>query len=136
MNAIARLPEFDVLADIPSAQIPWLSARAPAPLREMVWGARSGIDQALTKRALKNKNPYMRQRVLPTLDYIKEYRRDNAVPNVRAWFSGRWLDGDKYVDIVKRRASMSAWPLMNLDIAAPANASILLDLCKPEQHSE
>lgn len=130
MNAIARLPEFDVLAAIPSAQIPWLSARAPALLREIVWGARSGMDQALTRRALKNRNPRMRRRVLPTLDYVKEYRRDNAVPNVQRWFSGKWLDGDKYVDIVKGRANLDTWPLMNLDIAAPANVSITLDLCK------
>jgi hypothetical protein len=134
MNAIARLPELDLLAGIPSAQIPWLSARAPSLLREIVWGARSGIDQVLIRRAMKNRDPRMRQRVLPTLDYTKEYQRDNAVPNVRAWFSGKWLNGDKYVDIVKRRASLTAWPLMNLDIAAPANVSIILDLCRADQY--
>lgn len=130
MNAIARLPEFDLLAGIPSAQIPWVSGRAPTLLREMVWGMRSGMDQALIRRALKSKNPGMRQRVLPTLDYVKEYQRDNAVPNVQHWFSGKWLDGDRYVDIVKRRANLDAWPLMNVDIAAPANVSITLDLCQ------
>jgi hypothetical protein len=135
MNAIARLPEFDLLASIPSAQIPWLSARTPALLREVVWGARSGMDQVLIRRAMKNRNPGMRQRVLPTLDYTKEYQRDNAVPNVRAWFSGKWLNGDKYVEIVRKRASLAAWPLMNLDIAGPANVSIILDLCQPGARS-
>jgi hypothetical protein len=134
MNAIARLPEFDQLAAIPSAQIPWLGARTPSLLREIVWGGRSGMDQVLTRRALKKKNPRMRQRVLPTLDYMREYRRDDTVSNVQAWFSGRWLNGDKYVDLVKRRAALSAWPLMNLDIAAPANVSILLDLCKADHY--
>lgn len=133
INAIARLPEFDVLAGIPSAQIPWVSGRAPALLREMVWGIRSGMDQALIRRALKRKDPAMRRRVLPTLDYVKEYQRENAVPNVQHWFSGKWLNGDKYVDIVKRRANLDAWPLMNLDIAAPANVSITLDLCQTSQ---
>jgi hypothetical protein len=130
MHAIARLPEFDVLARIPSAQIPWLSARAPALLKEIVWGARSGVDQVLIRRALKNKDPRMRQRILPTLDYMKEYQRDNAVPNVQGWFSREWLNGDKYVAVIKRRASLDSWPLMNLDIAAPANVSIILDLCQ------
>lgn len=133
MNAIARLPEFDVLAGIPSAQIPWVSGRAPAFLRELIWGMRSGTDQVLIRRALKKKNPAMRQRVLPTLDYMREYQRENAVPNVQQWFSGKWLDGDQYVDLVKRRANLDAWPLMNLDIAAPANVSITLDLCQSAQ---
>jgi hypothetical protein len=133
MNAIARLPEFDALAAVPSAQIPWLSARAPALLREMVWGTRSGIDQALIRRAMKHRDPTMRHRVLPALDYVKEYQRENAVPNVQSWFSGKWLNGDKYVDIVRRRASLDAWPLMNLDVAGPANVSIILDLCRADQ---
>jgi hypothetical protein len=134
MNAIARLPEFDLLASIPSAQIPWLSARTPSLLREVVWGGRSAMDQVLMRRALRSKNPKMRQRVLPTLDYMREYQRDDTAPNVKSWFSGRWLNGDKYVDIVKRRAALTAWPLMNLDVAAPANVSILLDLCMADHH--
>lgn len=133
MNAIARLPEFDLLAKIPSAQIPWLSARTPALLREIVWGARSSLDQALIRRAMKNRDSKMRQRVLPTLDYMIEYQRADAASNVQSWFSGDWLTGSNYVEVVNRRASLAAWPLMNLDIAAPANVSIILDLCQGSQ---
>lgn len=135
MNAIALLPEFDVLARIPSAQIPWLNARTPAVLREAVWGARSGMDQVLIRRALKNKNPSMRQRVLPTLDYMKEYQRKDSVPNVRSWFSGHWVKGDRYIDLVKRRANLASWPLSNADIAAAANVSLFLDLCAARSRS-
>ena len=136
MNAIAKLPEFDKLARIPSAQIPWLHARTPALAREVIWGARSGIDQVLTRRALKNKNPDMRRRVMPTLDYLREYKHADALPNVQSWFSGKWVNGDAYAAIVRRRAQLAAWPLMNLDIAAPANVSITLDLCGLQRDHE
>jgi hypothetical protein len=130
MDAIARLPEFDTLAETPSAQIPWVSARAPAFLRELIWGLRSGLDQWLIRRVMARKDPRGRQRVLRTTDLIAEYRREAVVPNVRDWFSGRWLDGALYVAVVEARACMEAWPLINADIAAPANTSILLDLCR------
>lgn len=136
MNAIALLPEFDVLARIPSAQIPWLNARTPAVLREAVWGARSGIDQVLIRRALKNRNPSMRQRVLPTLDYMKEYQRKDSAPNVRSWFSGDWVKGDRYIDLVMRRASLASWPLSNTDIAAAANVSLFLDLSRSDTRQD
>lgn len=130
MNAIARLPEFDALARVPSAQIPWLSARAPSLMRDVLWGVRSGLDQVLIKSVMKSKNGQKRQRVLPSLDYIKEYQRDYVVPNVRDWFSGRWIRGDQYIQTVKGRADLSAWPLIGVDISAPANVSITLDLCR------
>ncbi len=129
MNAIAKLPEFDGLARIPSAQIPWLSARSPANVRDVVWGFRSGLDQLMIKRLLRKKNPKTRHRVLKSLDYITEYRRENISATVREWFSGKWIKPDNYLEMIKRRGNLSAWPLINLDITAPANVSILLDLC-------
>ena len=39
------------------------------------------------------------------------------------------VDGYQYGDLVKRRANLDAWPLMNLDMRA-ANVSITLDLCQ------
>jgi hypothetical protein len=128
MDAIARLPEFDRLGRIPSAQIPWLSGRAPASIRELLWGLRSGLDQVLMRRVMKTKDPTKRQRVLPSLDYLKEYRREHVVPTVQSWFSGRWVKGDSFVEVTKKRAEMTSWPYINLDITSPANVSILLDL--------
>jgi hypothetical protein len=134
MNAMARLPEFDSLSRIPSAQIPWLDARQPGPLKDLAWGIRSGLDQLLIKRVLSSKNPDKRQRVLRSLDYIKEYRRETVIPTVRAWFSGDWITADGYIADASRRASLNSWPLINVDIAAPANVSMILDLCsnKPQ----
>ncbi len=129
MNAIARLPEFDSLARIPSAQIPWLNARQPGTVRDLAWGLRSGLDQLLIKRVLKTKQPDRRQRVLRSLDYIKEYQRETAVPTIRGWFSGEWIRADPYIETASRRGSLSSWPLINIDISAPANVCMVLDLC-------
>ena len=130
MDAVARLPEFDLLAPIPSAQIPVLSARTPAMMRELTWGLRSGIDQVLIKRVMKSKDPRKRQRVLKSLDYIREYRRTYAVPRVGEWYSGRWVQGEPFVRLVMQRGELTSWPLINLDITAPANVSMVLDACQ------
>lgn len=130
MNAIARLPEFDKLSRIPSAQIPWLTARAPALLRDAVWGGRSAMDQLLIGNVLRSKDVTRRQRVLRSLDFIREYRRENVVPNVQEWFSERWIKSDEYIQTIRNRANLAAWPMINVDIAAPANVSMILDLCR------
>lgn len=132
MDAIARLPAFDQLSRVPGAQIPWVGARAPAALREMLWGVRSGMDQLLIRAMMWRETPQARQRVLRSLDYVREYRREETVPRVRDWFSGRWCDGDSYVRTVQARGGLASWPLINVDIVAPANVSLTLDLCRPD----
>jgi len=130
MDAMTRLPEFDVLAAIPSAQIPWLNARSPTLLRELLWGMRSGLDQVMIKSVMKSKNIGRRQRVLRSINYVNEYRRDNVVSTVQEWFSGKWVKSDSYIQVASSRANLSAWPLIGVDISAPANVSIILDLCQ------
>lgn len=132
MNAIIKLPEFDVLARIPSAQIPFVHSRAPNLIKEVLWGARSGLDQILIKRNLKNKKSNGRQRVLRSLDYVKEYQRESAAVNVKNWFSEKHIKSDDYLKIFHERAALNAWTLINVDITAPANVSIILDLCQAE----
>ena len=134
MNAVTRLPELDVLAGIPSAQIPWLGARSPTFLRELLWGVRSGLDQALIRAILRSKNIRKRQRVLRSLDYIKEYRRDGVDSTVEEWFSGKWIKSEAYLQVVRNRANLLAWPLIGVDISAPANVSIILDSCQTDQY--
>lgn len=132
MNAIIGLPEFDKLSRIPSSQIPFISSRTPAVIKDAVWGLRSGLDQLMIKRTLKSKNFNGRQRVLRSLDYIKEYRRPGTAVNVKSWFSGRYLKADGYLCTLQKRANLDAWTLINVDIAAPANVSMILDLCRRE----
>lgn len=136
MNAILRLPEFDSLARIPSAQIPFVDSRAPAVVRDILWGTRSVLDKLLIKRTLKTKNADGRQRVLPSLDYVKEYRRENTAGHVENWFSGRYIKSENYLRVLRERAALNAWTLINVDIAAPANVSIILDLCLVESEIE
>ncbi len=132
MNAIIKLPEFDRLAQIPSAQIPFLNSRAPELIKDIFWGTRFGLDQLLIRRSLRTKNASRRQRVLRSLDYVKEYRRENSQLNVESWFSGKYIKSDDYLRIFRERAALNAWTLINVDIAAPANVSIILDLCRAE----
>ena len=136
MNGIIRLPEFDGLARIPSAQIPFLNSRAPDIIKDIFWGTRFGLDQLLIRRSLRTKNPHKRQRVLRSLDYVKEYRRENSRTNVESWFSGKYIKRDDYLRIFRERAALNAWTLINVDIAAPANVSIILDLCRAEAQAE
>lgn len=132
MDALARLHEFAELGGIPSAQIPFLSARAPSAVRELVWGLRSGVDQVLIGRVMKSRDASKRQRVLHSLDYLKEYKRPEVQSTVASWFSPTWVRGEAYVSIARERGEMTAWPLINLDLAAPANASMILDACQSE----
>ncbi|NLC57690.1 MAG: hypothetical protein GX774_12695 [Armatimonadetes bacterium] len=136
MDAIARLPEFDRLARIPSAQIPWFSARTPALLREVTWGLRSRIDQALIRRRMRTGNPHCRHRVVPSLDFVPEYRHPETAQRVQQWFSGRWITGDYYVELARKRGNLESWPLVNTDIAAAANVSLILDQCAVEAPDE
>jgi hypothetical protein len=131
MDATARLPEFDALARIPSAQIPWVGARFPSGVREIIWGFRSKVDQLLIKRVLRLKSPSKRQRLLKSADLISEYRREGTLHSVESWFSGRWVRPEPYFGLVKGRGELSLWPLINLDICIPANVSVLLDMCVP-----
>lgn len=133
MDALARLPEFVALGGIPSAQIPFLSARAPSAVRELVWGLRSGMDQVLIARVMRSRDARKRQRVLHSLDYLKEYKRPEVPSTVASWFSPTWLRGETYVSIARERGEMTAWPLINLDLAAPANVSMILDACQSER---
>lgn len=129
-NAIMRLPDFDALARIPSAQIPFVPSRTPDLVRDVLWGARSGLDQVLIRRSLKSKNPNARQRVLRSLDYVKEYRRESSAENIRSWFSEKYIKSDAYLKTFEDRANLNAWTLINVDLLAPANVSIILDLCE------
>lgn len=61
MNAIARLAEFQGLAKIPSAQIPWVSGRSPDFVREFIWALRSSTDHLLIRGAPRTKNPVQRR---------------------------------------------------------------------------
>lgn len=135
MSEIMKFPEFDDLARIPSAQIPFVHSRRPNLIREIVWGTRSTLDKLMIQRALKKKKPGARQRVLRSLDYIKEYQRDTSGNNVKSWFSETHIESEGYLKSFRSRAELSAWPLINVDIAAPANVAITLDLCHPENCS-
>ncbi len=136
LNAVARLPEFDFLSRIPTAQIPWVSGRSPLQLRLAIWGLRSMADQWLTRRSMKAKSSKYRRRVLKSFDLLGEYRREGVVDCVRGWFSGRWLTPDNYVEMARRRGTFLAWPYINMDINSGANLSMILDLCQVDTASD
>jgi len=127
MNAIAALDAFRDLAKIPSAQIPFLSMKAPNILKEMVWAVRSGTDQILIRRMMRKKNCRVRSRVLKSFDLASAYRQAAKSGVVESWFSGDWFDPRPFLTLVSDRARLVEWPLVNYDVVGPASASMLLD---------
>lgn len=128
MDAVAQLPDLHSLCAVPTAQSPWVAASSSPLLRDMIWGARSAADQVLIRRAMRLKKPEARRRVLASLDYVAEYQRACA-EEVGGWFGERWIRKEAYIELLEKRARMDAWPMINLDIAAPASVSALLDSC-------
>lgn len=132
MRAIAHLPELAELGRIPSAQIPYLNMRLPGILLDLMWGFRWRSDGFLTRRVLRKKNPSGKQRLVKSLNYLQEYRREGVVETVSSWFSMKWIKPDYYINRVQKRANLGTLPLINVDIATPANISLILDLCDPQ----
>lgn len=128
MESISHLEEFRELSKIPSAQIPWFGNNFPFAFRNAIWAGRSMLDQIYIKRMMNNHDPNAKQRVLPSLNYVKEYQRASTIQRTTEWFSNEWIMSDSYLGIVENRGTLNAWPLINLDILAPANVSIFLDL--------
>ncbi|MGQ9698832.1 MAG: hypothetical protein ACUVRO_12670 [Armatimonadota bacterium] len=129
LHEIQRLPAFSRLSSLPSAAIPFIPSSSPLRLKHFVWGARWFIDQQLIKQALKARNPEARLRVLKSLDLVRLYNHPEASERVRSWFSDKvFSDPQIFLDIVRDRATLAAWPLINGDIVGAASASILVDL--------
>jgi hypothetical protein len=134
IDAVIAQPDFDILGRIPSAQVPFLSSRAPGVAKEIVWGIRAMLDDWFLKRTLRSGDPQRRHHFVKWHNLIAEYRRDDTLNRVRSWFSGRWITPDRFMKLVQDRADLRLWPDINADIAVPANVSLMLDLADPEVH--
>lgn len=133
LHEIQRLPAFSQLSSLPSAAIPFIPSSCPLRLKHFVWGARWFIDHQLIKQALKARNLDVQLRVLKSLDLVALYNHPEAIERVRSWFSGNvFLDPEIFLNIVRNRAMLAAWPLINGDIVGAASASILVDLIYAE----
>jgi len=132
IDAVIAQPAFDSLGRIPSAQVPFLSSRAPGLTKEIVWGVRAMLDDWFLKRMLRSGDPQRRQHFVKWHNLIAEYKREDTLSRVRSWFSGRWVTPDRFMKLVQDRADLRLWPDINADIAVPANVSLMLDLADPE----
>lgn len=127
MDEIARQGVLSGLQRLPTAQVPWAGADAPSLMLDALWYLRSTFDQHLTRRMLRRRDPTARQRLVPALNYIPEYRNADLL-QVRGWFDEKWIRPEAYLKRVEARANLAQWPLINLDVAAPACASVLAGL--------
>lgn len=127
---IIRLMKDTGLSSIPSPDAPWMPSHWPMSLRLINQGVRSTVDQYLIRRMMSHRQSWRRQRVVPTMDFVKLSADPRALERVKSWFAGSSLNTDYYIRKVQRRADMSAWPIGNIDIVAPANVAILSRYCR------
>jgi len=134
-HEIQRLPSLRKLSALPAAHIPFVPSSFPLWLKNVVWGLRWFADQQMTKRAIKKGNPGRSLRVLKSLDLVKLYNHPEAIERVQSWFSGSILaDYQMFLDLVRSRATLRSWPLINSDIVGPASTCLLIDLIYDGEH--
>lgn len=128
MDSIGTLPDLKLYGKIPAANIPWFGSNYPAVFRNAVWAARNRTDDYLMKRVLRTKDPSKRQYVVKNHNYLNEYLLPTTMPRVQSWYSGNWVNSKPFLKLVEQRQKMEAKPYFGVDLVAPANVSILLDL--------
>jgi len=129
LHEIQRLPTFSQLSALPSAAIPFVPSLSPLWLKRLVWGLRWFMDRELTKRALVNRDPTARLRLLKSLDLVKLYNHPEAIERVESWFAGGiFQDHQQFVERVRSRAHLDTWPVISTDVVGAASSSILVDL--------
>ncbi len=127
MDAIFRQqPALRLLSKLPTAQVPMLPYSAPNYLKLFAWGVRSTLDQRMTARRMKAKNPELRGRTYPHIDYLKTYRMQGAADNVRSYFSGEYLDAEHFAEKASSRATMDTWPYAPTDLINSAALDITI----------
>src|SRR5690606_37065416 len=67
---------------IPTNQSPFISQSAPDVIKFAVWGIRSILDQYLIRRLMRAKDPEMRYRFLPSINWVKVYQLPQMEKNL------------------------------------------------------
>jgi len=125
------------LANVPTAQIPWIPYRYNNLLKLFIWGVRSTLDQVLIKRQMKKKDVNVRHRILNTLNWVLAYRTKDTLENCEQWFEKDYVNKKDYVlKRVKGRAEMSMWPLSTADIVSASSVNIELSLIQSLKRTE
>lgn len=129
LHEIQAHPDFSKLSQLPSAAIPIIPSNSPLFIKDIIWGARSIIDQKLINRAIKSKNKKGRMRLFKSINYVNLYNHPEAESRVKGWFMNySYIENNNFVKLVVDRANLDEWPLVNFDIVGPASTMILLDL--------
>jgi hypothetical protein len=122
------LPDLRPYSKIPNANAPFIPSSSPLWLSDLVWAARSMLDQRLIAHALKRRNMDGRMRVLKTHNIVHLYNLPGAYQKGVSWFSGQVINPERFLAEFRNRAEMKNWPVYNYDITAPASLSLMLDL--------
>ncbi|MCB9276511.1 MAG: hypothetical protein H6564_20930 [Lewinellaceae bacterium] len=70
---------------LPTAQIPFLPFYTPKFLKLIFWGIRSTIDQMLIRRMMRKHNPYLRYRLVKSLNWPLIYQQKDALENINSY---------------------------------------------------
>lgn len=124
------------LSKIPTAQVPVIPQYFPDILKFLVWGMRSGVDQFLIKRMMKNKEPGKKYRLLKSINWAQVYQDPDMEKKLRGYFEpnliGRGFFEDLYIQSIARK-NLERWPFANMDIINAASLNTELNLIKEKR---
>lgn len=116
-DRIFRHKDLHHLAEVPTAQVPFIPYACPGNVKLVVWGLRSILDNILIKMQMHLKSPYFRHRLLRSINWCRVYRQSGAVENVKSWFVTDHIgQKENCLKIMNDRAEQESWPLTSYDI--------------------
>lgn len=128
VNKIYRQKELQKFADIPTTQIPFIKYSSNGALKYLMWYYRAMMDRYYIRRIMKTKNPNLRDRVCKGTNYPLMYQHKHAEKNIKSWYSNKYLNGEKYINLFMKRKSLERKTTFNEDLVVPASLSITLDI--------
>lgn len=121
--------DLKALANVPTAQIPFIPYKSNNLLKLIVWGMRSTLDQILIKRQMRKKDSEVRHRVLKSINWVKVYQAPNAVKNVTSWFDVDYIGTKEHcINATKNRSTFSSWPYYSFEITSLATLNLEIEL--------
>ena len=134
MDAILKTNKSNkTLILIPTSQAPFVSQNAPKFFKFLSWGMRSYIDSFLIKRIMRNKNPKLRYRLLPSHNWVKTYIDEKNLEKFQDYFSNKEIGEIWYNKLVKNfnsKRKLETWPFTNTVFISASALNKELELIK------
>lgn len=125
------IPALKPYSKIPLVHTPYVRMSAPNFLKLLIWGLRSKADNFLIKRILKNKNPRLRYRLMPSINWVQVYQDKNMLNKMYEWFSNDCTkQKDKAMSLAEKRQKLQSWPVINSDIICMGATELMVNIMR------